>query len=79
MSILARVVRQFHEDAGVVALEKVLVLSDAPTMGSRLDLRVEGVEEPLAVVGVTLRAIPGGPGIRPPSGDVTPVEKPEAT
>ena len=47
MSILARVVRQFHDDAEAVALAKVLVLPDIPTMGSRLDLRAESVEDPL--------------------------------
>jgi hypothetical protein len=31
---------------------------------------VEGVEDPLTVVGVTLRPVPDGPGLRPPSIDV---------
>jgi hypothetical protein len=45
-------------------LEKMLVLLDVPTMGTRLDLRAEGVEGALTVVGVTLRAIADGPGLR---------------
>jgi len=70
VSVLARVLRQFHEDAETIILAKVLVLPDMPTMGARLDLRVEGVEDPLTVVGVTLRPVPDGPGLRPPSIDV---------
>jgi len=38
-------------------------------MGSRLDLRAEGVEDALTVVGVTLKPIVDGPGLRPPSVD----------
>ena len=51
-------------------LSKVLVLPDMPTMGARLDLRAEGFEDALTVVGVTLRAIPDGPRLRPPSVEV---------
>jgi hypothetical protein len=39
-------------------------------MGARLDLRADGVEDALTVVGVTLRPVPDGPGLRPPSVDV---------
>ena len=39
-------------------------------MGTRLDLRGEGVEAALTVVGVTFRPIPDDPGVRPPSVDV---------
>jgi len=63
-------VRQFREAAEAITLEKVLVLPDVPTMGAQLDLRAEGVEDALTVVGVTLRAIPDGLGLRPPSVDV---------
>src|SRR6266849_6447437 len=70
VSVLVRCLRQFHEGAQVLTLERVLVLPDVPTMGTRLDLRGDGVEEALTVVGVTLRAISDGPGIRPPSVDV---------
>ena len=70
MSMVVRVVRQFYEGAEAVTLSKVLVLPDTLTMGTRLDLRGEGVEEPLAVVGVTLRPVPHEPGLRPPSIDV---------
>jgi hypothetical protein len=70
VSVVARVVRQFHEGAETVTLEKVLVLPDVPTMGVRLDLRAEGVEDALTVVGVTLKPIVDGPGLRQPSVDV---------
>jgi len=69
MSVLVHVFRQFNEGTEAVTLEKTLVMPDVPTMGARLDLR-EGVETALTVVGVTLRAISDGPGIRPPSVDV---------
>src|SRR5262249_5670672 len=65
-----RVVRQFHEGNGAITLDKAVVLPDVPTMGVRLDLRSEGVEGPLTVVGVMLRPIPDGPGVKPPSVDV---------
>jgi hypothetical protein len=45
-----RVVRQFREAAEAITLEKVLVLPDVPTMGARLDLRAEGVEDALTRV-----------------------------
>jgi len=70
VSILSRCIRQFHEGAEAIALEKVLLLPDLPTMGARLDLRAEGVEDPIKVVGVTLRPVPDGPGLRPPSVEV---------
>jgi hypothetical protein len=70
VSVLARCLRQFHESSEAVTLEKVLVLPDVPTMGTRLDLHDEAVEGPLTVVGVTLRPIPDSLGIRPPSVDV---------
>jgi hypothetical protein len=73
MSVLVRVVRQFHEGAEAITLktlEKTLVLPDTPTMGARLDLRAEGVEAALTVVGVTLRPISNKPGVRSPSVDV---------
>jgi hypothetical protein len=41
-----------------------------PTMGSRLDLRAQGVEAALEVVAVTLRSHPDGPGLRQPDADV---------
>src|SRR5438034_11753237 len=71
MSVLVRVLRQFHESAEAVTLEKVLALPDIPTMGARLELRAEGVEDALTVVGVTLRPVPDGPGLRPPSVEVS--------
>jgi hypothetical protein len=39
-------------------------------MGSRLDLRAQGVEAPLEVIGVTVRPLPSGTGFRPPDLDV---------
>ncbi len=70
MSILVRMLRQFNDDTEALTLEKTVVLPDVPTMGARLDLRAEGVEGALTVVGVTLRSIQDGPGIAPPSVDV---------
>jgi hypothetical protein len=70
MSVLVRCVREFHDGADAVTLEKALVLPDVRTMGTRLDLRGEGVETALTVVGVTLRPIVDGPLIRPQSVDV---------
>jgi len=70
MTVVARALRQFNEGAEAVILEKALVLPDVPTMGTRLDLREEGIETALTVVGVTLRPVQDGPGIRPPSVDV---------
>ena len=57
MSVVARLIRQSHEGAESATLTKVLVLPDVPTMGARLDLRAEGVEDALVVVGVTLKPI----------------------
>ena len=42
----------------------MLALPALPTMGTQLDLRTQGVEAPLAVIGVTVRAHPDGPGFR---------------
>jgi hypothetical protein len=78
VSIVARVRRQFHDDAEAVTLEKVLVLPDIPTMGARLDLRAEGVEDALTVVEVTLRPIVDGPGMKPPSIEITLIWEPLA-
>jgi hypothetical protein len=70
MSAVVRVVRQFHEGAETVTLSTPLVLPAVPTMGTKLHLRAEGVEDALTVVGVTLRPIVDGPGVKPPSIDV---------
>jgi hypothetical protein len=78
VSVVVRVVRQFHEGADAVTLEKALVLPDTPTIGTRLDLRSEGVESPLTVVGVTLLAIADGPGLRAPSVEVVLFWEPQA-
>jgi hypothetical protein len=61
VSITARIVRQFEAPHELVTLEKVIELPPMPTMGTRLDLRSEGVEAPLEVVGVTLRPEADGP------------------
>jgi hypothetical protein len=79
VSILVRVLRQFAEGAEVVMLEKTIVMPDTSTMGTRLDLRREGVETALTVVGVTLRPIVDGPGIRPPSVEVVLYHEPLAS
>jgi hypothetical protein len=76
MSVLVRCLRQFHEGAAVVFLEKAIVLPDVATIGTRLDLRSEGVEGALTVVGLTLRPIPDGPGNKPPSVDVVLLPEP---
>jgi len=70
MSLVARVVRSFAQDAELVTLERAVPLPALPTMGSRPDLRAFGVETPLSVVGITLRAVAGGPGVREPDADV---------
>jgi hypothetical protein len=70
MSLVARVVRSFHDGAEAVSLERTVALPHMPTMGSRLDLRAQGVEAALEVVAVTLRSHPDGPGLRQPDADV---------
>jgi hypothetical protein len=70
VSLVARVVRQFHDGPEAVSLERVVALPHMPTMGTRLDLRAEGVEAPLEVVAVTIRANANGPGVRQPDADV---------
>jgi hypothetical protein len=64
LSVVARVVRQFHEGAEAITLERVVALPFQPTMGTRLDLRAQVVEAALEVIGVTLRSLPSGPGFR---------------
>jgi hypothetical protein len=58
---MVRIVRQFEAPHELVTLEKVIERPALPTMGARLDLRSEGVEAPLEVVGVTLRPEADGP------------------
>ena len=70
MSLVARVVRSFHDGAQAVSLEHVVALPHMPTMGTWLDLNAQGVEAPLEVVAVTIRAHVAGPGIRQPDADV---------
>src|SRR5262245_40759856 len=53
VSIPARVIRQFEAPHELVTLERVIKLPALATMGTRLDLRNEGMEAPLAVVGWT--------------------------
>jgi hypothetical protein len=38
VSLVARVVRSFHDGAEAVSLERVVALPHMPTMGTRLDL-----------------------------------------
>jgi hypothetical protein len=70
MSLVARVIRQFHEGPEAITLERLVALSHMPTMGTRLDLRVQGVEAPLEVVAVTLRAHADGPGFLQADADI---------
>ena len=62
MSLVARVVRQFHDGAETVSLERVVALPHQPTMGTKLDLRAHGVEAALEVIGITVRSLPAGLG-----------------
>src|SRR5262245_3494314 len=76
-AVIARVLRQVHDDGTeAVILEKVLVLPDVPTMGTRLDLPTEGVEAALTVVGLTLRPITDIPAVRPTSIEVVLLAEP---
>jgi hypothetical protein len=54
VSIVARVVRQFEGPGEFATLERAVVLPSTPTVGTRLDLRAEGVEAPIEVIGVRL-------------------------
>src|SRR5262245_20391366 len=56
VSVVAHVIRQFQASHELVTLEKLITLPALPTMGARLDLRSRGVEAPLEVVSITLRA-----------------------
>lgn len=62
VTVVARVVRQFDECTETLTPAKVLVLPDRR--------RWEDVEDALVVVGVPLRALAGGPGLRPPAVEV---------
>jgi hypothetical protein len=53
---VARVIRQFEAPGVFVTLERAVVLPSTPTVGTRLDLRAEGVEAPIEVIGVRLLA-----------------------
>ena len=70
MSLVARVVRQFHEGPETITLERLVALPFQPTMGTRLDLRAQGVEAALEVIGVTVRPLTAGPGFLPADVDV---------
>ena len=70
MSLVARVIRQFHEGLEAVSLERLVTLPHQPTMGTRLDLRAHGVEAAPEVVAVTLRSHPDGPSYREPDADI---------
>ena len=63
MSLVARVIRQFHEGRETVTLARLVALPHMPTMGARRDLRAQGVETPLQVVAVTVRTHAEGPGV----------------
>jgi hypothetical protein len=70
VSLVARVVRQFHDGAEAVSLERTVALPYMPTMGTRLDLRAQGVEAPLEVAAVTVRAHADGPGFLQADADI---------
>ena len=72
MSLVARVIRQFHEGQEFVSLERTVALPHMPTMGTRLDLRIHGVEAALEVVAVTFAPRPTGlASANPPLGEAT--------
>ena len=71
MSLVARVIRQFHDGAEAVSLERTVALPFQPTMGTRLVILTDqGVTPELEVIGLTMRAAPDGPGVKPPTLDV---------
>jgi hypothetical protein len=63
------VVRQFHDGAEAVSLERVVALPFQPTMSTKLVILTdEGVTPELEVIGLTMRAAPDRAGVsRPPS------------
>jgi hypothetical protein len=65
--IVARVIRQFGTGGATLALERAVILPATPTIGTRLDLRREGVEGPLEVVGITLLTESDRPSFLQPS------------
>jgi len=71
VSIVALVRRQFGTDrVASVTLERAVVRPSTPTMGTRLDLRPEGVESSLEVVGVILLTESGRPTFLQPTVEV---------
>jgi len=70
VSIVARVIRQFGTVGAMVSLERAVVLPSTPTIGTRIDLRAEGVEAPVAVVGMTLLTESDRPSFLQPSIEV---------
>jgi hypothetical protein len=71
VSLVARVVRQFHNGAEAVSLERTVALPHQPTMGTKLVILTdEGVTPELEVIGLTMRTARDGPGVKPPVLDV---------
>jgi hypothetical protein len=70
VNVLARVIRQCADDSHLMTLARLGPLSSLPVIGTRLNFRDQGVETPLKVVGLTLRAESDRPESRPPSVDV---------
>ena len=70
MSVVARVIRQFEGPGEFVTLERQVVLPSTPTVGTRLDLRAEGVEAPIEVIGVRLLSELDRPSLPQPSIEV---------
>ena len=61
-------VRQFHEGAEAVSLERTVALPFQPTMGAKLGILTDqGVTPELEVIGLTMRAAPDGPDTNPPA------------
>ena len=71
MSLVTRVIRSFHDSAKAVSLERDVALPFQPTMGTKLVIPTDdGVTSELEVIGLTMRAAPDGPGVKPPALDV---------
>ena len=69
--VSARIIRQFCDGTEALTLERVLTLPSQPTMGTKLDLRAQGVEAALEVVAVTVHAHREGPGFHEADADST--------
>jgi hypothetical protein len=71
VSLVARVIRQFHDGAEAVSLERVVALPHQPTMGTKLVILTdEGVTPELEVSGSPCGQLPMAPASSRPALDV---------